>query len=163
MKGLRPSRQLDFSTKGLAQAWKTWMYEFSLYAELIVVDKEDKIVVKLFYNLTGGKGQEVNTTLIAGTPQTLKQQMEAFDAYCDSRKHETVARYQFFSCNQMETEGIDAYDTKINTLASTWNFGDLKVSLTRDRIVIGTQDPVFLTERLLREEDLTLGKRNQIA
>lgn len=30
--------------------------------------------------------------------------MQAFNAYCDPDKNETVERYPFFSCNQIETE-----------------------------------------------------------
>lgn len=69
MEGLRPLGQLD---QDPAQGWKIWKQEFSLFAELTMADKEDKVKVKLFSYLIQGKGRKVSTTLTERTAQTLK-------------------------------------------------------------------------------------------
>ena len=61
----------------------------------------------------------------------------------------------FFSRNQDSGESIDHYVTVLKNLANTCEFGALKESLIRDRIVFGIQDS-SVRERLLRDAKLTL-------
>ena len=61
----------------------------------------------------------------------------------------------FFSRNQDSGESIDHYVTVLKNLANTCEFGALKESLIRDRIVFGIQDS-SVRERLLRDVKLTL-------
>ena len=61
----------------------------------------------------------------------------------------------FFSRNQENGESIDHYVTVLKTMSNTCEFGDLKESLIRDRVVFGIQDN-SVRERLLRDPDLTL-------
>lgn len=63
--------------------------------------------------------------------------------------------------NQGQEENIDKYVTDLRVLASTCNFGNIKDSLIRDRIVCGTNS-FAMRERLLREDNLTLDKCVQI-
>lgn len=72
-----------------------------------------------------------------------------------------LERYIFFMCNQGLDENIDKYSTDLKMLASICNFGDIRDSLIRDRIVCGTHSSA-LRERLLRVENLTLDKCMQI-
>ena len=64
-------------------------------------------------------------------------------------------RYVFFSRNQENGESIDHYVTVLKTMSNICEFGDLKESLIRDRVVFGIQDN-SVEERLLRDPDLTL-------
>uniref|UniRef100_A0A8C5QD11 Gypsy retrotransposon integrase-like protein 1 n=1 Tax=Leptobrachium leishanense TaxID=445787 RepID=A0A8C5QD11_9ANUR len=133
-----------------------------LYTDLVLVDKEEEMKVKLFLYLIGDKGREVKDTLLPGVAApSLTVLMKAFDDYCQPKQNETVERYNFFSRSQREEEGIDAYVTELRTLAATCNFGNIRDSLIRDRIICGTRDS-NLRERLLREVDLTLDKCLQI-
>ena len=60
-----------------------------------------------------------------------------------------------FSRNQESGESIDHYVTVLKTLSNTCEFGALKESLIRDRVVFGIQDNT-VRERLLRDPQLTL-------
>ena len=60
-----------------------------------------------------------------------------------------------FSRNQENGESIDHYVTVLKTLSDTCEFGNLKESLIRDRLVFGIQDN-SVRERLLRDPELTL-------
>ena len=52
---------------------------------------------------------------------------------------------------------IDEYVTELKARSQHCEFGDLRESLMRDKIVLGVQDKK-IQERLLRETDLSLDK-----
>ena len=81
--------------------------------------------------------------------------MEKFDAFCNPRKNTVYERYVFFSRNQENGESIDHYVTVLKTMSDTCEFGELRESLIRDRVVFGIQDN-SVRERLLRDHELTL-------
>ena len=66
-------------------------------------------------------------------------------------------RYKFFSAIQKSGVSFDQYLAELHTLSKACEFGDLRESLVRDRIVCGIPDN-GLRERLLRESNLTLEK-----
>ena len=78
--------------------------------------------------------------------------MDAFDKHCNPKKNETVERYKFFSRFQNPGESLEKFITDLKLLATTCNFGDLKDSLVRDRII---QDKQF-REDLLKDPCLDL-------
>ena len=61
----------------------------------------------------------------------------------------------------MDYQSVASYATDLRTRADHRDFGDLKDSLIRDKIVIGIRDNKT-QERLLRESDLGLDKALQI-
>ena len=65
------------------------------------------------------------------------QVLIVFDGHCDARKNETVERFKFFSRTQDPGELQEKSITDLRLLATTCNFGDLKDSLVRDRIICG--------------------------
>ena len=78
-----------------------------------------------------------------------------FDGHCKPRKNETVVGFKFFSRTQDPGESQEKFVTDLKLLATTCNFGDLKDSLVRDRIIFGIQDRQ-LREELLKIPDLDL-------
>jgi len=56
------------------------------------------------------------------------------------KKNETVERYKFFSHFQNPGKLLEKFITDLKLLATACNFGDLKDSLVRDRIICGIQD-----------------------
>lgn len=160
MEGLRPPQTLCLDAGNLARTWKAWKEEFILYLELSMPDATENVSVKLFYYLIGEAGRELCETLMSdGTSarRKLSDLITAFDEHCNPKVNETVERYRFFTRNQGQKEGIDSYVTDLKVLASTCNFGEIKDSLIRDRIVCAGND-AGLKERLLREDKLTLEK-----
>ena len=81
--------------------------------------------------------------------------LEAFDEHCNPRRNETVERFKFFSLTQEPGEPQEKLVTDLKLLATTCNFGDLKDSLMRDRIICRIQDRK-LREELLKISDLDL-------
>lgn len=142
----------------LSKSWKSWRDQFNLYLELTMSDAEEKMKVKLFYYLIGESGRELLETLmsdVAADARTVTNIIAKFDEHCNPSINETVERYRFFSKSQGAEQSIDNYVTELRMLAKTCNFGEIKDSLIRDRIVCGINNE-GLRERLLREKDLTL-------
>ena len=67
----------------------------------------------------------------------------------------TFERHLFFVRDQAQGETTDRYVTALRTLAATCEFGELKESLIRDRLVCGLSNAV-VKERLLRTKGLKL-------
>ena len=80
---------------------------------------------------------------------------QQFDEHCNPKVNETVERYRFFTRDQGSDENVESYLTDLKMLASSCNFGDIRDSLIRDRLVCGTNSSAR-RERLVREEKLTL-------
>ena len=80
-----------------------------------------------------------------------------FEEHCEPKKNASYERYKFFSRAQESGESIDQYVTILRKLCETCEFGTLKNSLIKDRIVLGVNN-TKTRERLLRVPDLTLQK-----
>lgn len=164
MEGLRPPQTISWDSGNLAKTWKSWRDEFTLYLELSMPDAAETVKVKLFYYLIGEAGRELCDTLMSdetSARRKLSDLIAKFDEHCNPKVNETVERYRFFMRNQGQKECIDSYVTDLKVLASTCNFGEIKDSLIRDRVVCGCNE-AGLRERLLREDKLTLEKCLQI-
>ena len=83
--------------------------------------------------------------------------LRKLEDFCVGERNETYERYKFFSRKQEEGEAFDAYLSAIEDLADTCNFGDLRDSLIRDRIVTGLTNAA-ITKQLLGVRHLTLAK-----
>lgn len=161
--GLRPPQALCLDSSNLAKSWRLWKEEFTLYMDLTLADADEAVKLKVFSYIIGDTGRELCETLIptSSPDRTVSRLINALDDHCNPKVNETVERYRFFVRNQGSDENIDKYVTDLRMLASTCNFGQIKDSLIRDRIVCGISSSV-LRERLLREQDLTLEKCVQI-
>ena len=78
-----------------------------------------------------------------------------FKEYYKPRKNVTYERQSFNTRTQKEGEPVDAFVTELKQKASLCEFGELKDSLIRDRIVCGIRNDT-VRARLLRERELTL-------
>ena len=83
--------------------------------------------------------------------------LEKFEDYCIPKRNVTFERHRFFTCVQKTGETVDQYVTDLRNRSKTCEFGELTDSLIKDRLVCGIPDN-SLRERLLREQDLDLGK-----
>ena len=77
--------------------------------------------------------------------------------HCEPNKNVSYEKYKFFSRAQESGESIDQYVTILRKLCETCEFGTLKNSLIKDRIVLGVNN-TKTRERLLWVPDLTLPK-----
>ena len=78
-----------------------------------------------------------------------------FKELCEGARNVIYERLVFNQRNQKEGERIDNFVSELKRLSLTCEFGDLKNSLTRDRIVGGVLSDELRGE-LLKKPDLTL-------
>ena len=117
----------------------------------------------IFLHVVGSEGIDIyNTfTFADGETDRITPLMDKFDAYCTPKKNITYERYIFNTRGQQAGETVDQYVTELKNMATTCEYGELRESLIRDRIVIGISDST-LRARLLRETDLDLAKATQM-
>ena len=92
-----------------------------------------------------------------GDEMKLAPVLAKFDEYFIPKKNLPYTRFKFFTCEQSKGQTIDEYVTDLKSKSRHCEFGTLRDSLIRDRIVAGIHDSI-VRERLLRETDLTLDK-----
>ena len=85
---------------------------------------------------------------------------DRFEQYFIPKRNVTYDIYIFNTRTQKDNENIDKYYTELKKLAKKCEFGELKDSLTKDRIIIGMKDTAlrrrFLQE--IREKEVTSDK-----
>ena len=80
--------------------------------------------------------------------------IQKFEEHCEPKQNVSYERYKFFSRAQESGETIDQYVTVLRKLSETCEFGTLRNSLIKDRIVLGVSN-CNTGERLLRVQELT--------
>ena len=157
--GLPPPEPLKILEGNTSIKWKKFKQKWTNYEIATgVEEKENPTRVVTFLTVIGEEAVDVYNTFTwatAGDNLKIDKVLEKFDAFCNPRKNTIYERYVFFSRNQENGESIDHYVTILKTLSDTCEFGNLKESLIRDRLVFGILDN-SVRERLLRDPELTL-------
>ena len=156
--GLPPPEPLQLQQGNTAQKWKKFKQTWSNYEIATGVAKKEKPTrVATLLTVIGEEAVDVYNTF---TWDEEGDDLKSKKSWRSSRPFATPGRtlYMntvFFSRNQDSGESIDHYVTVLKNVANTCEFGALKESLIRDRIVFGIQDS-SVRERLLRDAKLTL-------
>ena len=89
--------------------------------------------------------------------EKIKSILDALEEYFKPNLNVTYERFIFNTCDQQNHESIDEYVNKLRGLSETCEFGTLRDSLIKDRIVLGTKNKQVQVT-LLNQKDLTLDK-----
>ena len=161
--GLRPP-PMDFISGNIAENWRKWSQHMRLLLDGPFAEKEEKQKCSFILLYIGEQGREIYSTFTFTNLE--KDQTEPiftkFETYCKPKKNTIMARFRFNSRIQKQSENIDSFVTDLRILAADCEYGDLKESLIRDRIIVGTND-ARCQEKLLQETDITLEKALEIA
>ena len=159
-----PPKELDF-TGNLSQSWNKWKKEFELYLTASEShEKSDAVKTSRLLTAIGSKARDIYYTFTfdaEGDNMKLKKVIEKFDEYMSPKKNITYMRFRFFSYNQVDGQSVDEYVTELKSRSEHCEFGELKNSLIKDKIVLGVNSKK-VQERLLREAELSLEKAIQI-
>ena len=149
-------------TKGnLADNWIYFKETWENYATATRLDKEEpKIIAATLLNTIGRETMDIVRSLTINDKTDPEQIKTALENHFIPKKNVTYERYVFNTTSQEELT-IDAYVTKLQQLSSSCEFGQLRESLVRDRLVVGVRDD-SLRERLLREGNLGLNEVLQL-
>ncbi|KAL7883911.1 hypothetical protein SRHO_G00015690 [Serrasalmus rhombeus] len=158
MDKLSPPSPMQFSGN-LADNWKRFKQRFEIYLAASGAGQGDeKLQAQIFLHVIGEDALDIyNSFQTAPADLKLSTLLKKFEEYFVPTKNITFERYKFFSCDQKPGNAFDLYLAELYTLSKTCEFGALRDSLIKDRIVCGIADN-GLRERLLREKDLTLDK-----
>lgn len=139
--------------------WRKFLMRFEIY--LIAAEKEkksDKLKVNLLLNCAGSDAIEEYSHFTYSedeSPDNFQVVCRKFEELCRGAKNVIYERLVFNQRSQKEGERIDNFVSDLKRLALTCEFGDLKDSLIRDRIVGGVMSDELRGE-LLKKPDLTL-------
>ena len=143
----------------LAENWRRWKQRFEVYMVASGKNaKSDEVKAATFLHLAGPDALEVFNTLSfdnAGDDKKLGKLIEKFEAYCIPRSNVTWERHVFNTRNQQIGENVDQYVTDLRNKAKTCEFGNLRDSLIKDRLVCGVLNDKTRS-RLLKQVNLTL-------
>ncbi|XP_030749218.1 uncharacterized protein LOC115877199 [Sitophilus oryzae] len=155
---LKPPRGLILN--GEKANWTKFKQQFDIYMKATGLEnKADDRKIAIFMNIAGEEALDVfNTFKLSNQDKSdYTKVLEEFEKYCAPRKNIINESFKFFSRVQRPDEDFDHFLTELCVQAKLCEFQDQEERLIRDRIVIGTNDPL-LQERMLREKNLTLTK-----
>ena len=112
----------------------------------------------IFLHTIGQDAIEVYNTFVFTEAQSNKidHLIQKFEEHCAWKKNLTFERYKFNTCVQ-DGRPFDSFLFDLVNKSKTCEFGELKNSLIKDRIVCGI-DNRELRERLLRDTKITMDK-----
>ena len=148
----------------IAENWRKFKQEFELYMLAAGHDgKPSKQKIALLLHVARKQAIAVYNTFAFSEEEEGEYEsvIGKFDSYCNPKKNETYERYVFNSRKQLEGDAIEQFVTDLKLKAQTCQFDNLRDSMIRDRIVLGVRSE-RVRERLLREDDLDLGKAIKI-
>lgn len=119
-------------------------------------DKDDKIRVATFVTAIGSEALDIHNNLPYMSDEDKEKMivvLQLWDKHCKGATNVIYERFKFNNCTQ-GSDSFDAFVVKLRSLAKSCDFGQLRDSLIRDRIVCGVTDST-LQKRLLQESELT--------
>lgn len=154
----------EFPMEGdVAVNFQKWKQQFEIYLLASGIKDNQKMSeerkVAILLHCLGTEGQEVFNTLDISEEDKKKWEkvLEHLEAHFKTKENETINRHLFHTRKQKEGETIDMFLTDLKKLSMNCNFGELRDSLIRDRVVCGILDN-RVRDSLLREASLDLTK-----
>ena len=144
-----------------ADNWRKFFMQFEIYLVAKGKDeKPDKLKVNMLLNCAGPEAIEEYSHFVYNVGEEKENYADVckkFKELCEGARNVIYERLVFNQRNQKEGERIDNYVSELKRLSLTCDFGDLRDSLIRDRIVGGVLSDELRGE-LLKKPDLTLQK-----
>ncbi|XP_068747958.1 uncharacterized protein [Montipora capricornis] len=159
--GLPAPEPLDLSGGNTSENWKKFKQKYTNYEIATGInEKESAIRVATLLTVIGNDAYDVFNMITwdaEGDDKRIDKVLQKFEEHCEPKKNVTYERYQFFSRAHVSGKTIDEYVTVLRKLSETCEFGTLRNSLIKDRIVLGVNN-CTTRERLLGVHVLTLEK-----
>lgn len=142
-----------------AGTWPKFKQNLEIFLSASGIDADEKRKCNLLLHCMGPEGVDIYNTFELKKEEVNKYSVliDKFDNYFLPKINVTFERHKFFTRNKKPGENFDAYVTELKSLASTCEFGKLKDSLIKDRIVCGIESDK-LRKKLLVETNLNLNK-----
>ena len=147
-------------TGNLSENWRVFIQRFRHYISAIGYEnKTDKMKTSTLLCLVGTRGMEIfnEFKFEEGHDSKLDSVITQFEGYCNPRKNQTFHRFLFFSHAKPVDMDFRKFVSTLRKLAEPCEFGALRDSLIRDRIISSIPEN-DLRKKLLVFDTLTLEK-----
>ena len=147
-----------------ALSWRNWKEDYGIYIEAAGLETQsEKQRYHILLNLIGRPALDIYNTFTwdKNEKKTLESIIKKFDEVFLRDENLTFERYKFNICTQAEDQTIDDYVIQLKQKANTCQFGQLKDSLIKDRLIVGINNKQ-LKEKLLAIKDLTLREAHEM-
>jgi hypothetical protein len=142
-----------------SENWKKFLMAFEIYLVASEKDrKSEKLKVNLLLNCAGAEAIEEYSHFVYNegeSAECFKDICKKFEELCKGERNVIYERLVFNQRNQKEGERMDNFVSELKRLSLTCEFGELRDSLIRDRIVGGVLSDELRGE-LLKKPGLTL-------
>lgn len=148
----------------LKENWSKWRHCFELYSVASETDKKpEKVQCAIILHYIGEQCIDIYNTFTfpSTTERKVEEILKKFEDYFIPKVNETFERHKFFTRSQSNFESVDQYATQLKSLANNCEFGNLKDSLVRDRLICGIKD-ANVREKLLQIQGLNLQRAVEI-
>ena len=150
---------LIFSNGNIYENLKIFKQELRLYLTATEkLKKPSEVKTSIILNCIGKQGHQIYNNFEFSSvnyEMNYDRVMTKFEQFCIPRKDLTLVRYQFLPCPQDEADKFDYFVNKLKTLSHECELKELRDSLIKDMLIIGTND-LCHQKKLLSETDLTL-------
>ena len=175
MKALRKPEPLSFEGN-VAESWKNFEAEIDIFVQAAYGDKDERTKAYILPNLAGREAIEKEKTFTyaaeirndggdvvqpAESRENLTVLEAKFTELCNPLTNVIIERHKFNSRVQQPSEPVQNFITSLKILSNSCEYGPLKDSLIRDRIVCGVSSDT-LRRQLLKERELTLHRAIQM-
>ena len=142
-----------------SENWRKFLMQFEIHLVAKGKDeKPDKLKVNMLLHCAGPEAIEEYSHFVFNEGESNERYADVckkFKELCEGARNVIYERLVFNQRNQKEGERIDNFVSELKRLSLTCEFGDLRDSLIRDRIVGGVSSDELRGE-LLKKPDLTL-------
>ena len=147
---------------GFADIKNALCLNFRSYLEMTVhwIDETTLTRKKSVWACRWLKGRHTYNILakeINGIHWDFQIEKKLFEAYFKPTVNVIYEKFVFNTCDQLGHESVDEYVNKLRGLSETCEFGTVRDSMIKDRIVLGTKN-TQVQASLLNQQDLTLDR-----
>ncbi|CAL8069840.1 unnamed protein product [Orchesella dallaii] len=145
--------------------WPLWKKRFEHYRTLTKMEKEsEEFQCHALIYCMGEKSDDIMASFNMSTADSkdYAKVMKKFDDHFVGKRNVVYERARFGMRCQVAGETVETFVTSLHTLSEHCDYGALKDSLVRDRIVLGVLDKK-LSEKLMLMETLDLTKAVEVS
>ena len=160
MNNLPVPEPMNVTSGNVAENWSYFREQWNDYEIATGLrEKDKKIRVATLRGIMGKDCYNIykKLTLEEEEKERVTTILDGLEKYFKPALNFTYERFMFNTCDQQSHETIDEYVNKLRGLNETCEFGTLRDSVTKDRIVLGTKNKQVRVI-LLNQKELTLDK-----
>ena len=160
MNNLPVPEPMNVTSGNVAENWSYFRDQWNDYEIATGLrEKDEKIRVATLRGIMGKDCYNIykRLALEEEEKERVTSIIDGLEKYFKPALNVTYERFIFNTCDQQSHETVDEYVNKLRGLSETCEFGTLRDSLIKDRIVLGTKNKQ-VRATLLNQKELTLNK-----